>query len=250
MIKAKNQKKLKKFWKNDWHKNFIVILYCSKKAEVLLLTHRISFWCGQKFEYLCWWKFLICVIFGRTLRPTKFFIKKEITTIFKELLINDQITSKEVRLIGEEGEQLGVLSKSEAQDIADKQGLDLVLMSPNANPPVCKLMDYGKYKFDTIKKEKEIRKNQKISEVKEIQLSMRIDDYHISFKLKNAQKILQDGDKVKVSLRMRGREQAYSQNAVEIVKKFVQDLSEYGSIDKEPAIMGRNVFVVINPKKS
>lgn len=188
--------------------------------------------------------------FGRTLRPTKFFIKKEITTIFKELLINDQITSKEVRLIGEEGEQLGVLSKSEAQDIADKQGLDLVLMSPNANPPVCKLMDYGKYKFDTIKKEKEIRKNQKISEVKEIQLSMRIDDYHISFKLKNAQKILQDGDKVKVSLRMRGREQAYSQNAVEIVKKFVQDLSEYGSIDKEPAIMGRNVFVVINPKKS
>lgn len=188
--------------------------------------------------------------FGRTLRPTKFFIKKEITTIFKELLINDQITSKEVRLIGEEGEQLGVLSKSEAQDIADKQGLDLVLMSPNANPPVCKLMDYGKYKFDTVKKEKEIRKNQKISEVKEIQLSMRIDDYHISFKLKNAQKILQDGDKVKVSLRMRGREQAYSQNAVEIVKKFVQDLSEYGSIDKEPAIMGRNVFVVINPKKS
>ncbi len=193
---------------------------------------------------------MICVIFGRTLRPTKFFIKKEITTIFKELLINDQITSKEVRLIGEEGEQLGVLSKSEAQNIADKQGLDLVLMSPNANPPVCKLMDYGKYKFDTVKKEKEIRKNQKISEVKEIQLSMRIDEYHISFKLKNAQKILQDGDKVKVSLRMRGREQAYSQNAVEIVKKFVQDLSEYGSIDKEPAIMGRNVFVVINPKKS
>lgn len=193
---------------------------------------------------------MICVIFGRTLRPTKFFIKKEITTIFKELLINDQITSKEVRLIGEEGEQLGVLSKSEAQNIADKQGLDLVLMSPNANPPVCKLMDYGKYKFDTVKKEKEIRKNQKISEVKEIQLSMRIDEYHISFKLKNAQKILQDGDKVKVSLRMRGREQAYSQNAVEIVKKFVQDLSEYGSIDKEPVIMGRNVFVVINPKKS
>ena len=176
--------------------------------------------------------------------------KKEITTIFKELFINDQITAKEVRLIGEEGEQLGVLPKSEAQDIADKQGLDLVLMSPNANPPVCKLMDYGKYKFDAVKKEKEIRKNQKISEVKEIQLSMRIDDYHINFKLKNAQKILQDGDKVKVSLRMRGREQAYSQNAVEIVKKFVNDLSEYGSIDKEPAIMGKNVFVVINPKKN
>ena len=192
---------------------------------------------------------MICE-FGRTFTSYQIFYKKEITTIFKELFINDQITAKEVRLIGEEGEQLGVLPKSEAQDIADKQGLDLVLMSPNANPPVCKLMDYGKYKFDAVKKEKEIRKNQKISEVKEIQLSMRIDDYHINFKLKNAQKILQDGDKVKVSLRMRGREQAYSQNAVEIVKKFVNDLSEYGSIDKEPAIMGKNVFVVINPKKN
>lgn len=165
-------------------------------------------------------------------------------------MINDQITVKEVRLIGEEGEQLGVLSTSSAQAIADEKGLDLVLMSPNGNPPVCKLMDYGKFKFDSVKKEKELRKNQKISEIKEIQLSMRIDDYHISFKLKSAQKILQDGDKVKVSLRMRGREQAYSQNAVEIVKKFVADLSDYGSIEKEPAIMGRNVSVVINPKKT
>ena len=183
------------------------------------------------------------------LRPTKFFIK-EITTIFKELLINEQITAKEVRVIGEEGEQLGVLSRENAQNEADKAGLDLVLMSPNGNPPVCKLMDYGKYKFDTLKKEKEIRKNQKISEIKEIQLSMRIDDYHISFKLKNAQKILQDGDKVKVSLRMRGREQAYSKNAVEIVKKFVGDLADYGFIEKEPVIMGKNVSVVINPKKA
>ncbi len=183
------------------------------------------------------------------MRPTNFF-KKEITTIFKELLINDQITAKEVRLIGENGEQLGLMPKSQAQETADREGLDLVLMSPNANPPVCKLMDYGKYKFDTVKKEKELRKNQKTSEIKEIQLSMRIDEYHISFKLKNAQRILQDGDKVKVSLRMRGREQAYSKNAVEIVKKFVADLSEYGTVDKEPAVMGRNVFVVINPKKS
>lgn len=155
-----------------------------------------------------------------------------------------------MRLIGLEGEQLGVLSKNEAQDIADKNGVDLVLMSPNTNPVVCKLMDYGKYKFDTIKKEKELRKNQKVSEVKEIQLSMRIDEYHVSFKLKNAQKILQEGDKVKVSLRMRGREQAYAQNGVETVKKFVNDLAEYGFIEKEPAIMGRNITVVINPKKT
>lgn len=142
------------------------------------------------------------------------------------------------------------MTKSAAQDLADKDGLDLVLMSPNSNPPVCKLMDYGKYKFDAVKKEKEIRKNQKISEIKEIQLSMRIDEYHVSFKLKNAQKILQDGDKVKVSLRMRGREQAYVKNAIEDVKKFVEDLSEYGTVDKEPAVMGRNVSVVISPKKT
>lgn len=183
------------------------------------------------------------------MRPTKFFIK-EITTIFKELFINNQITAKEIRLIGENGEQLGVLSKVDAQSLADKGGLDLVLMSPNANPPVCKIMDYGKFKFDSIKKEKELRKNQKVSEVKEIQLSMRIDEYHVSFKLKNAQKILQDGDKVKVSLRMRGREQAFSQNAVATVKKFVEDLAEFGSIEKDPAIMGKNVFVVISPKKA
>ncbi len=182
------------------------------------------------------------------MHPTKFFLK-EITTIFKELLINEQINAKEVRVIGQEGEQLGTLSYEEAMNVADREGLDLVLMNPNGNPPVCKLMDYGKYKFDALKKEKELRKNQKVSEIKEIQLSMRIDDYHISFKLKNAQKILLDGDKVKVSLRMRGREQAYSQNAVEIVKKFANDLAEYGSIDKEPAIMGKNVSVVINPKK-
>jgi len=164
-------------------------------------------------------------------------------------LINEQITAKEIRLIGEEGEQLGTMSLSSAQDAADKAGLDLVLMNGNSTPAVCKLMDYGKYKFDAIKKEKELRKNQKISEIKEIQLSMRIDDYHVSFKLKNAQKILEEGDKVKVSLRMRGREQAYAQNAVEDVKKFVEQLSDYGFIEKEPAIMGRNVSVVINPKK-
>ena len=164
-------------------------------------------------------------------------------------MINEQITAKEIRLIGEEGEQLGTMNLSQAQDAADKAGLDLVLMNGNSTPAVCKLMDYGKYKFDAIKKEKELRKNQKISEIKEIQLSMRIDEYHVSFKLKNAQKILEEGDKVKVSLRMRGREQAYAKNAVEDVKKFVEQLSEYGFIEKEPAIMGRNVSVVINPKK-
>ena len=137
-----------------------------------------------------------------------------------------------------------------ARQLADNEGLDLVLMSGNSNPAVCKLMDYGKFRFDSIKKEKELKKNQKIIELKEIQLTMRIDQYHINFKLKNAQKILQDGDKVKVSLRMRGREQAYAKNAVEVVENFVNALADYGSTDKKPEIMGRNVVVVINPKKN
>lgn len=180
---------------------------------------------------------------------TKIFLK-EITTIFKEQLINEQITAREVRLIGMDGEQLGVMPIEKARQIADNEGLDLVLMSGNSSPAVCKIMDYGKYRFDSIKREKELKKNQKIIELKEIQLTMRIDQYHINFKLKNAQKILQDGDKVKVSLRMRGREQAYAKNAVEVVENFVNALSEFGSVDKKPEIVGRNVIVVINPKKT
>ena len=180
---------------------------------------------------------------------TKIFLK-EITTIFKEQLINEQITAKDVRLIGMDGEQLGVMPIEKARQMADNEGLDLVLMSGNSSPAVCKIMDYGKYRFDSIKREKELKKNQKIIELKEIQLTMRIDQYHINFKLKNAQKILQDGDKVKVSLRMRGREQAYAKNAVEVVENFVNALSEFGSVDKKPEIVGRNVIVVINPKKT
>ena len=180
---------------------------------------------------------------------TKIFLK-EITTIFKEQLINEQITAREVRLIGMDGEQLGVMPIEKARQIANNEGLDLVLMSGNSSPAVCKIMDYGKYRFDSIKREKELKKNQKIIELKEIQLTMRIDQYHINFKLKNAQKILQDGDKVKVSLRMRGREQAYAKNAVEVVENFVNALSEFGSVDKKPEIVGRNVIVVINPKKT
>lgn len=191
---------------------------------------------------------MLLILVGSIL-STKIFLK-EITTIFKEQLINEQITAKEVRLIGMDGEQLGVMPIEKARQIADNEGLDLVLMSGNSSPAVCKIMDYGKYRFDSIKREKELKKNQKIIELKEIQLTMRIDQYHINFKLKNAQKILQDGDKVKVSLRMRGREQAYAKNAVEVVENFVNALSEFGSVDKKPEIVGRNVIVVINPKKT
>ena len=177
------------------------------------------------------------------------FFKKEITTIFKELLINEQIVAEQVRLISANGEQLGVVSLSEANAIAEREGLDLVLISPNANPVVCKIMDYGKYKFDTIKKEKEIRKSQKIIEVKEIQLSMTISDYDISYRVNNAIKFLKDGDKVKVALRMKGRQLAYKDACLNVVNNFVQKLAEHGTTEKAPELNGKTISVVVSPIK-
>ncbi len=140
------------------------------------------------------------------------------------------------------------MSLSEAQKIADNQGYDLVLMSASSNPVVCKIMDYSKYKFDSIKKEKELRKNQKIIEVKEIQLSMTISDHDISYRVKSATKFLQEGNKVKVVLRMKGRQQSFVKNCIEVVKNFVSLLCEVGSTEKEPEVSGRNISVVISPK--
>ena len=174
--------------------------------------------------------------------------KLEDTTIFKPLLINEQIFAKEVRLIGSESEQLGVVSISQAMSMAEEQGLDLVLMSPNSNPPVCKIMDYGKYKFDAIKKEKELKKNQNIVDLKEVQLSMTIDTHDLQTKAKHANRFLTSGDKVKVVLRMKGRQQAYAKNGVEIVKNFFEMCSENGIVDKDPEIMGRNIILIVSPK--
>lgn len=174
--------------------------------------------------------------------------KLEDTTIFKPLLINEQIFAKEVRLIGSESEQLGVVSISQARSMAEEQGLDLVLMSPNSNPPVCKIMDYGKYKFDAIKKEKELRKNQNIVDLKEVQLSMTIDTHDLQTKAKHANRFLIGGDKVKIVLRMKGRQQAYAKNGVEIVKNFFEMCSENGTVDKSPEIMGKNIVLIVSPK--
>lgn len=174
--------------------------------------------------------------------------KLEDTTIFKPLLINEQIFAKEVRLIGSESEQLGVVSISQARSMAEEQGLDLVLISPNSNPPVCKIMDYGKYKFDAIKKEKELKKNQNIVDLKEVQLSMTIDTHDLQTKAKHANRFLTGGDKVKIVLRMKGRQQAYAKNGVEIVKNFFEMCSENGTVDKAPEIMGKNIVLIVSPK--
>lgn len=137
---------------------------------------------------------------------------------------------------------------SEAHELADKANLDLVCMNGSANPPVCKIMDYGKYKFDAIKKEKGAKKNQKVTELKEIQLSMTIDTHDLEVKAKHGKRFLEDGNKVKVVLRMRGRQQAYAQNAITVVKNFYGMLQELGTVDKEPEIVGRNIILIISPK--
>ncbi len=132
--------------------------------------------------------------------------------------------------------------------MAEEKGLDLAMIASNSNPPVCKIMDYGKYKFEAIKKEKELRKNQSVIELKEIQLSMTIDTHDLLTKAKHANRFLLNGDKVKVVLRMKGRQQAYASSGVELVKKFFEQLKENGNVDKEPEIVGRNIIMIVSPK--
>ena len=173
---------------------------------------------------------------------------REDKTIKQEHQLNGEITDREVRVIGENGEQLGVMSSAEANKIADEAGLDLVKISPNAVPAVCKIMNYGKFIFDKNKREKEARKNQKIIELKEVQLSMTIEQHDIDIKAKNAIKFLQAGNKVKVVLRMRGRQQAYSAKGIEIVNSFCTQVEEFSTKEKDPKVEGRNVVVVLSPK--
>ena len=171
------------------------------------------------------------------------------TIIKQEHQLNHEITDREIMVISATGEKLGVMSAAEANRLADEAELDLVKISPNATPAVCKIMDYGKFMFDKAKREKEAKKNQKIVETKEVQLSMTIELHDMQIKAKNASKFLSQGNKVKVALRMRGRQQAYSAKGIEIVKEFCTMLEEVGAMDKEPKVEGRNVVVILNPKK-
>lgn len=168
-------------------------------------------------------------------------------TPIKELQTNHDIRDREVRLIGSEGQQLGIVSSYEAQRLADDESLDLVKISPNATPPVCKIMDYSKYKYEQSKREKDLRKNQKIVELKEIRLSMTIDIGDINTKAKIASKFLQDGNKVKVSIRMRGREQAYSKQGIEVMNKFATTLGDNAKIDKPAVVEGRFITMILVP---
>ena len=171
------------------------------------------------------------------------------TIIKDQHQINGEIRDREVRVISASGEQLGIMSALEALRLAEEEDLDLVKISPNAVPPVCKIMNYGKFKFEQTKREKENRKNQKVVELKEIYLSMTIDVGDMNVKAKKTLEILADGNKVKVSIRMRGRQQAHAQMGVDVMKRFFEMLGGKAVMDKAPVTEGRNILMILSPAK-
>ena len=163
--------------------------------------------------------------------------------------MNEDIRFPQVRLVGEQGEQMGIVSSAEANRIAEEKNLDLVLISPNAEPPVCKIMDYGKFKFEQNKKLREQRKAQKVVELKEIQLSMTIEMHDMQTKARHANKFLVDGDKLKVTIRMRGRQQARPELGIVVMRNFFELVAANGIIEKEPEILGRTITMIVVPSK-
>lgn len=170
-------------------------------------------------------------------------------TTISELMINEQIRDREIRLIGENGEQLGIMSARDAMKLAREAELDLVKIAPTAKPPVCKIIDYGKYRYEMARKEKEAKKKQKIIEIKEVRLSPNIDVNDLNTKMSSARKFLQKGNKVKVTLRFRGREMAHMQASRHILDDFAQELSDIAVIDKPPKVEGRSMTMFLSEKR-
>ena len=163
-------------------------------------------------------------------------------------MINEEIRDREVRVVDQNGEQLGVMSSRDALALAEERQLDLVKIAPQARPPVCKLMDYGKFRFEQSKKEREFRKNQKVITVKEVRLSATIEDHDVDVKVKNAIKFLKEGNKVKVTIRFRGRQITHSDIGRQVMNEFAERIKEYGTVDKAPQIEGRNMSMFISPR--
>ena len=162
--------------------------------------------------------------------------------------LNEDINDREVRLIGENGEQMGIVSSDEALRIAEERGLDLVKISPQAVPPVCKLMNYGKYRFEQSKREKEARKNQHVVEIKEIRMSPGIDVGDFNVKLRNAKKFLSEGNRVKVAVRFRGREMAHTEIGADLLGRFAEQCAEVANMEKAAKMEGRNMSIFLAPK--
>ena len=164
--------------------------------------------------------------------------------------INEEIRDKEIRVIGAEGDQLGIMTSAAALALAEEKELDLVKIAPNAVPPVCKIMDYGKFRFEQLKKEKEAKKNQHVVEVKEIRMSPSIDTNDFNTKVKSAQKFLKDGNRVKVTVRFRGREMAHTSLGADLLKQFGEDCSEIAVVAKDAKLEGRNMSMFLSPKNA
>ena len=187
----------------------------------------ISGWISPTFFNLFWRCFIIAI---------------------KECSINEEIKAKEVRLIGVDGSQLGVMSVKEAMAKAEQSNLDLVEISPQAVPPVCKIMDYGKYRFEQAKREKETRKNQKVVNIKEVKMSPSIDVHDFNTKVNQAAKFLKSGDKVKITVKFRGRELHHTALGQELLERVATALSEVGNVEKQAKLEGRNMAMVVAPK--
>ncbi|EOH85727.1 translation initiation factor IF-3 [Enterococcus asini] len=169
-------------------------------------------------------------------------------TIAKDMMVNDGIRARELRLIDQNGEQLGVKSKAEALSIAERSNLDVVLVAPNAKPPVARIMDYGKYRFEQQKKDREARKKQKVISIKEVRLSPTIDVNDFNTKLRNARKFLEKGDKVKASIRFKGRAITHKEIGQKVLDRLAEETSDLATVEQKPKMDGRSMFLVLAPK--
>lgn len=168
--------------------------------------------------------------------------------IKQDLPINEQIRAKEVQIITDEGQKIGPISLNEALDMAFEKKLDLVLVAPNSEVPICKLMNYGKYKFEQAKREKEAKKKQKTFELKEIRITPNIEEHDFGFKCKNAKKFIEDGNKVKITVRFRGRELNYVKQGEAVLNKFIEELADVATPEKKPVLEGKNMFIILAKK--
>ncbi len=197
---------------------------------------------------------MLCIACGRSIsvRIYYFTVLWRCLTIGKKdnVQINEEIRDKELRIIGSDGQQLGIMSANEALNLAEQKGLDLVKIAPQGKPPVCKIMDYGKYRFEQAKREKEARKNQRIVDIKEVRLSLNIDTHDFNTKLNNALKFIKHGDKVKVSIRFRGREMGHPEIGLETMKRFADACAEVAVVEKPAKLEGRNMLMFLAPKSN
>ena len=166
----------------------------------------------------------------------------------KELQINEQIRDKELRVIDSDGTQLGIMPLRKAMEIAEEKNLDLVKIAPQANPPVCKIIDYGKFRFEQAKREKEARKNQRVVEIKEVRLSLNIDTHDFETKRNHALRFISEGNKVKASIRFRGREMGHPELGLDIMKRFADAMSEVANVEKPAKLEGRTMLMFLAPK--